>query len=124
MDKQLPTLKNFKAIRAEPEPPEPWWKRYYSYVFFCLIVVVFSMGYRFWDLGGNIRYGDQTSFWRSWYGHDYMREYSRSMPPAEFNHWLMRQLTIAGVVGLAIAVVLCYCFEQAELANRRKKSKE
>ena len=120
MDKQLPTIKNFRAIEAEPERPEPWWKRYYSYAFFSLCGAIFSMGYRYWELGGNARYGDTKSFWRPWYGHDYLREYPHCMPPAEFQHWLIRQLSIAGVAGLVVAVAFCCCFEKSQLAKRRK----
>jgi hypothetical protein len=34
---QLPKLKDFKAIEAEPEPPEPFWKRAFAYIMICFI---------------------------------------------------------------------------------------
>jgi len=40
MDPQLPVLKDFKEIEAEPERPERWWVRYFSYAFFCVVAPI------------------------------------------------------------------------------------
>jgi hypothetical protein len=106
MDKQLPTVENFKAIEAEPEPPEPWWKRYYSYIFYCAVATAGSSGYELLDLYG-------------WFdSHNYAREMEASLSPDDYRAWLGWHIGWAALIGLGGAVSLCLVYETKERFKR------
>jgi hypothetical protein len=119
MDEQLPTLRNFKAALAEPEPPEPWWKRYYSYVFFTVALSLIAMGKEAYDLYGD--YGSNRSNWR--YSYDAMTGTTTRATSEQIQSWIIMHLAIAGVVGFVLGTIGSIGFEMSVRKKRQRSSR-
>ena len=99
MNTRLPPLKNFKAIEAEPEPPEPLWKRIYSYVFLMALVSGIFAGAAFLQQSG--------AFSR---GHRIAKEDLRNVE--EWNARVYLATKIAGAIGAGAGLLLAIKFDR------------
>ncbi len=101
MDEPLPVLKNFEA--TPPDPPEPWWTRYFAYVFFILampfVSAIIALG---WDVYNSNRH--------------------RMHPSAEqFGIIVEQDMFIAAVLGLVGSVIASVFWEVRVIRTRRQQ---
>jgi len=99
MDDQLPKLEDFRAIEAEPELPEPWWKRYYSYIFFIALCTGLFAGEELLRNTGVI-------------GKKPYHLHSPTYTIAESNEIVYRQTKIGAVFGFAVSIIACFSMEK------------
>ena len=101
MDEQLPVLKNFEA--TPPDPPEPWWKRYFAYVFCILAMPFVCAGLA---LGWDVYYSDR---------------YFYRQTADELGAIVEQDMFIAAVLGLVGSVIASVLWEVREIRSRRQK---
>ncbi len=105
MDEHLPVLKDFEPESEPPEAPEPWWKRYYAYIFFTVALPVVCAG---------MAYGaDVYGYSKHWI--------LRNRSPDEIWDVMKWDMTMAAVIGLGTAVILSVAWEVREIQARRNK---
>jgi uncharacterized BrkB/YihY/UPF0761 family membrane protein len=109
MDQQPPTLGNLGGIEAEPQPPEPWWKRCYAYLFFMLMLAVIGAGAGFYF---------NVMFMRHRF-YDMKHE-------AEHMGALKQEMIVVGALGFALAAVISLMWEfwlRPDLPTKTPKAK-
>ncbi len=106
-DPQLPVLEDFQVAPTEPSPPEPWWTRYFSYIFFCCAATAIASGVAFFELSGAGSRGTR-SLAKTYYLRD----------AAAYNRIVIRGTVIVGSAALLASLALCG-WEEAKFNKRR-----
>ncbi len=100
-DPPLPVLSDFEAVEAAPSPPERWWTRYFSYLFFCGATSVIASGVALLEIT------------RLLSRQAYLRD------PEGYNRVVIRGTMGFGLLALVASLILCVW---AELKFRRDPS--
>ena len=104
MEKPLPKLNNFRAVEAESEVPEPWYKRYYAYAFIVLLATGFCAGEEFLRQSGVL-------------GQRPLHIRSPAYTIEESNAIILGRTLIGGVFGFVVSFIGCVGLEKQR--NRR-----
>ncbi len=93
MNTRLPPLKDFKAIEAEPEPPEPIWKRLYAHLFLIVFLSGIFAGAAFLQQSGVFSRGNRLA-----------KENLRNVEESNARIYLFTK--IAGAIGAGVGIAI------------------
>lgn len=93
MNRDSSPLKDFKAIEAEPEPPEPLWKRLYSYLFLMALLGGLFSGVVFLQQSGVFSRGNRLA-----------KENLKNVDESNARIYLFTK--IAGALGAGVGLVI------------------